>query len=131
MGNLLKEIGIRPDMILSSPANRAITTARIFADTLQIPADKILELEEIYHADTHSLLNLIRKTDDSIGELMIFGHNPGFTFLAGSLTNHSIDNIPTAGVVGIRFDSSDWKSVERGKGKLILFEYPKKYQSPG
>ena len=58
---------------------------------------------------------------------MIFGHNPTFTMLSNYLSDKSIENIPTCGFVQIDFDLNKWNDIEGNTGKLILFEYPKKY----
>ncbi len=58
---------------------------------------------------------------------MFFGHNPGFTVLANLLTDKYIDNMPTCAVAEIELNVESWKEVESDCGKLIAFEYPKKY----
>ena len=57
---------------------------------------------------------------------MLFGHNPDLTGLASHLTGASIGNVPTCGVVSIRFPFRSWKKVGGKSGELVDFDYPKK-----
>ncbi len=124
IGNLLKEKGVKPDLLISSPAARARKTALTIAEIIDYPKNKILIDVKIYESSPTELINIIQGLDDKYNSVMMFGHNPGFTMLNNYLTESFIDNIPTCGVVGIRFNSS-WKKVEGASGKAILFIYPK------
>ena len=126
MGERLKLKGILPDLLMSSPANRAITTARKIAKKIGYPKEAIKENERIYHGSEHTLTEIIRSTPNDIGELMLFGHNPGFTGLANMLGDQWIDNIPTCGIVAITFDVDNWQSVAPQIGKNLFFDYPKR-----
>ena len=57
---------------------------------------------------------------------MLVGHNPAFTYCVELLSSETIDNLPTCGLVRIDFDTKKWSNLQAGKGKLKLFEYPKK-----
>ena len=127
MGELLSKKVSPPDIIYSSPANRAITTATQIAEAFKYDVDKIVEKHSIYEAAVFDLINIIKSTSDEHDIVMIFGHNPTFTMASNYLTNKFIDNIPTSGFVQINFDFNSWNEVEGNSGKLVLFEYPKKY----
>lgn len=127
MGKLLKKEKIFPDLIISSPAKRAITTARKIADEIDYPKNKIVEEPKIYEANVKTLLQIINSLDDENETVFLFGYNPGFTDLLGYLTEANISNIPTCGIAQIEFDSESWKEVSRETGILKSFEYPKKY----
>ncbi len=126
MGKRLANMKVKPDSLVSSPAKRALSTARIIAKQLDIDKNTIVEEHSIYEANTATLLLLIKKTNDKVSSLMIFGHNPGFTDLAQELCAEAPDAMPTAGIVAISFESDSWKKVETRKGKLVFFEWPKK-----
>ena len=121
MANLLKDKGITPDLILSSPAKRAKKTAKHYHEVL---GGELQFDERIYEASLMSLISLVQETLEIVDSVMIVGHNPGFTALNDMLSDKSIYNIPTAGVVGIGFEDE----VASHKGKQLFFEYPKKYQ---
>ena len=126
MGNKLKEKGIIPGLIVTSPAKRAANTAKTIAVEIGFSEKEILINENIYEASSAELINVIHNFDNKYNSIMMFGHNPAFTMLNNYLTDHYIDNIPTCGVVGIQFNSS-WKSVQSGSGKSLFFIYPKMF----
>ena len=125
MGKRLKKNGVKPDLIISSPAARALKTAKEIAKEIDYPEKNIVTEPEIYQADIIDLIKVIRNLDDKNNKVMLFGHNPGLTGLVGYLTNQFIDNIPTSGVVQINFDFQTWKQVTQQSGKFISFDYPK------
>jgi len=127
MANIMKKKGISVDIIYSSPALRAFTTAEIFAKEFGISKKDIIIDKEIYQSSIKYLSKIINNIPDSNNEVMIFGHNPEFTTFANHIGNRIIDIMPTCSIVGIEFKLTSWKEVERGKGNTILFEYPKKY----
>lgn len=115
---------IVPQLIVSSPALRALTTAKFFADTWQIPF-KSIELEpNIYEASVKTLLSVINNLDNRHDRIALFGHNPGLTDLVNYFDGH-IDNMPTCSVVYLEFPFDDWKMVSADTGKVLLFDYPK------
>lgn len=126
MGNRLRDSGVDPDLVISSPARRAVLTAWTIAKAVGYEAGRIETDEAIYGAEASRLLGLIRRIDDANHRVMLFGHNPGLTWLAVDLTDAPIDNMPTCAVCGILFDVASWREIERGAGEIILFDYPKK-----
>ncbi len=129
MGEHLSRLGIKPDLIVSSPAKRAKKTAKIVARKLGYPEERIVWKESIYEASAQALLYLVCQLPDDAKRVMLVGHNPGFTMLANTLGDIAVDNIPTAGVVGIAFDASSWSEACRMRGHTLFFEYPKKVKS--
>ena len=125
MGQRLRKRGVSPDIIVSSPAVRATKTAKIIAEAIGYPKDKIEFENSFYASDVRQLLKKIKAFDDGCKEAMIFGHNPEFTSLANVLTKHYIDNIPTCGVCCVEFDLP-WNEVDENTGELVFFDYPKK-----
>jgi phosphohistidine phosphatase len=125
MGRKLHELNVKPDLIISSPANRAKNTAEFIAEQLQYDTDKILLQEEIYEASVRSLLAVINDLSDNCNAVMIVGHNPTFTYIGEYLTKQNLDNVPTCGVVHIEFEIDSWKEVSEGNGILKMFIYPK------
>lgn len=126
MGRRLARRGIVPDLMLSSPANRAMTTCRTIAGATSYDEYRIQTDQAIYHADAETLLKVIRKLPDAFRRVMLFGHNPGFTDLANALTGADLYNIPTCGVFACGFDTASWRTVRFGQGKQLFYDYPKK-----
>lgn len=127
MGKRFKEKDIHPDLLLSSPAKRAVSTAKGIAKVLKYPKDHIKTDRRLYHADEETILTVVQELKDNRNVVMIFSHNPGLTEFVNSLMNGEldIDNVPTCGVVAFQFDLDSWKDVDWGKGKLLFFDYPK------
>jgi phosphohistidine phosphatase len=126
MGKLLKKKKIIPDMIYTSPAVRALTTAEIFAGELGIPKNKTVKEKNIYDSGIKGMEETVQNIPDEFSTAFLFGHNPAITYYANHLGDKAV-NMPTCSIVGIEFEVDSWKEVERGKGQVILFEYPKKY----
>lgn len=127
MGNLLKSKNIYPDLIISSTAERAHQTAIKFSEILDYDS-KIKYDSRIYEATTQNLLEVTSEIDDNFISVFLFGHNPGLVNFANFLSNQSILNMPTCSIVGFDLMIESWKKLERHSGKLILFEFPKKYR---
>ncbi len=127
MANLLKEKGVEPDAIVSSPANRAYTTACYFAKALNIEVADIIKEKAIYEAYYSTVLAVVQKQSDQLDTLLVFGHNPAFTNLANSFTGNHIDNVPTCGIVEVAATINKWAELDEGNGKVVNFLYPKLY----
>ena len=120
MAELLQNKGIKPDLILSSPAKRAKKTAKHYHETL---GGELRFDARIYEASSLTLYHLVQEALQNVDSVMIVGHNPGLTALNDMLSDKSIYNIPTSGVVGISFENG----TTEDQGKALFFEYPKKY----
>lgn len=126
MGERLAPRGCNADLFISSSAVRAIETARTIARKLGYPRERILEEERLYHASARELIGVIQGVDDSVGTLMVFGHNPGLTDLANHLGPRDIFNLPTCAVLHLRFDTDTWSGLEEAPGEEVLYDFPKK-----
>jgi phosphohistidine phosphatase len=126
MGRRLREGGLQPALIVSSPAKRAIKTAWIIAGALYVSEADILGAAVIYEAAADELLKLIRHLPEDRRDVMLVGHNPGLTDLANLLLQSGIDNIPTCGVVRLAFSARRWRDINSDCASLLLFDYPKK-----
>lgn len=122
----LKKKNILPGKIISSPAARAIATARIMAEILGYPAIKIEEKKDLYFDyTTQDFLEMLKNTSDSIDTLFIVGHNPFMHYIAANLSTNYDGHMPTTSTVVLDFDVESWKNVEAREGLLFLHLYPK------
>ena len=126
MGERLKESGIRPSLIVSSPAVRAWKTARTVAKQIGYPVEFLQREPGLDHAGVNKLLDIIAVQDDGFNNIVIVGHNPGLTDLANELVPGLTSNLPTAGFVAIRIDTDDWDLRTRQSADLLVYDYPKK-----
>lgn len=125
MGQRLAKLGVLPDLITSSPANRALTTARGIAREIGYPNDKIVEEPDLYHASSSSIKQTVANAPDTADTLMIFGHNPGFTSLISDLSDFNLWNLPTCAVCGIQFQVDSWQEIRNTRGVKFYYDYPK------
>lgn len=126
MGRRIVAAGIRPSLIISSPAVRAWTTAKVFAKELNYPIEFLQREDGLYLASLDNLLDAIATQDPGFNNLMLFAHNPGLTELANYFVPGLTNNLPTCGVVSLNFDSDDWMLYDRPKTELVAYDYPKK-----
>ena len=127
MGKLMKEKNIKPDFIISSPAERAFKTAKIFCNEMGIEKDQILIEKELYDAGKKDILKVIHQFDNNCNSAMLFSHNPGLTDLANFLTSGNVYDIPTCGIVSLNCKINNWSDLDDSNCELNFFEYPKKY----
>lgn len=127
MGKRLKAKEIHADLMLSSPAERALSTCKIIAEVIGYKKEKISTDRKLYHANDDQILSVIHKLNDKLDKVIIFGHNPGLTDFANRLggASEAIDNLPTCAVVAFNLPVDSWKKVEWEKGEVEFFDYPK------
>jgi len=93
----------RPELIISSPAVRASTTAYIIAKALGLPNKNVVLDERLYMRGTTAMLEALEEYGNQQTAIMIVGHNPDLTQLHNQLNSLYIDNIPTCAIATIRF----------------------------
>ena len=126
MAKRIIDAGIRPSLIISSPAVRAWKTAKIFARELNYPIEFLQREDGLYLASLDNLLDAVATQDSGFNNLMLFAHNPGLTDFANYLVPGLTNNLPTAGVVSVSLACDDWMLYDRPKTDLLVYEYPKK-----
>jgi phosphohistidine phosphatase len=125
MGKRLAKHGAKPDLILSSPATRALSTAEIIAEQIGYSSKAIAVDDRLYASSADALLMVIHELDSALERVMMFGHNPGLTDLAHRLTSGKIDDIPTCGVVQLAFDVDTWRDIGTVKPAQVELDAPK------
>jgi phosphohistidine phosphatase len=128
MGARLAEWGPPVDRVISSSAVRALKTAELVIQEMGLPWDEIHIEDALYHATEEEMLEIIREQDDYLDGVMLFGHNPGMTYLVNDLSDLGLENLPTCGVVILQFDVEDWIDVGEYQATSAIFDYPKKHR---
>jgi len=123
MGEKLKAKKIIPDIIISSPALRAKTTAEIIAKKVNY-SNEIIFKKNIYEVGISAIKKILKKLDDEKETVFLFGHNPDLNMLVDELVGFD-ENIPTCGIVEIAFDCDKWMGLCSENATLISFDYPK------
>ncbi|WP_345232167.1 SixA phosphatase family protein [Olivibacter ginsenosidimutans] len=114
-----------PQLLISSPANRAHSTAVAFAQVLAYPVTQIQNEDAIYEASVLDLLRVTNLTDDEYDCIALFGHNPGISLFAHYLCHEFTADIPTAAILQLTFRVEHWNEISIDTGKLAWYSYPK------
>jgi phosphohistidine phosphatase len=125
MGKRLARRDVKPDLILSSPAMRALTTAEIIAKKLDYKRKDIVVDDRLYAGEADDLLNVIHKLGDKRERVILVGHNPELTELAHRLSSE-ITHMPTCAVAAFTFDAKSWSNIGKAKPVKVALDYPKK-----
>lgn len=124
MGIYLNSRKVDFDMIISSPAIRAVSTASLIAEQIKYDTNTIHKNDEIYEASVRTLLRLVNQLKEEWHSVLIVGHNPSATFLAEYITKSEIGDLTTCGIVHIEFEDLLWNEISEGTGRLISYDYP-------
>lgn len=114
----LKQRGVSPGQIVSSPAVRTWTTALAFAEQLGYPFRDIVQDASIYEAPLKSLTESLLRTNDKVDSLILVGHNPGMTQLTNYLCGNVIMSFPTSAVACISIPVDAWNEVSSACANL-------------
>jgi phosphohistidine phosphatase len=125
MAKRLLKRDINIDAFVSSPANRALSTATYFAEAYEKKQKHILQVEILYHAEVNTFYKVVNSLDDDLKTVAIFSHNPGITEFVNSLTTSRIDNMPTCGIFAVKTDIKNWKDFATATKEFWFFDYPK------
>jgi phosphohistidine phosphatase len=125
MGQRLARRPIKPGLLVASPAVRTLTTARLVARELGLPADDIAVAYPLYEAHPNDVLKVIRELDDRVNCVLLFGHNPAFGELAHRFAPE-IEHMPPGAVAEFEFQVPSWAGVGCAAPAIAIFDYPEK-----
>jgi phosphohistidine phosphatase len=125
MARRAHELGIAPDHLISSPADRAIATAREFAKTLGFPLPRIRHDDRVYLAEPEQLVAILRAAPANARRVMLVGHNPGLSQLAEWLTGEEVGHLPTAAVYAATSDLARWPDLHAGAFRRLHLDHPR------
>jgi phosphohistidine phosphatase len=122
MGKFLKSKDIVPDLIISSGAKRALTTAKLIAKSISF-SDEFLIEDSIYNATANNIKSVINKIEEKYNTVFLFGHNPGVSNLINELSGEWV-NLKTCCVVELEISVDKWGYITN---ETAIF---KEYYSP-
>ncbi|MBX7241147.1 MAG: histidine phosphatase family protein [Bacteroidia bacterium] len=126
MGELLSDHNFSPDLIISSPALRAFSTAKIVAEAVKYPIKDIQTHPDIYHEGPGSLLDMIEDIPKEVQSVMIFGHNPTLSdFVRAILKMYHPFDMPTSAMVCIENPFNNWDFSMPQSGRLRWMIIPR------
>jgi len=124
MGRRLAGRNVKPDVILSSPALRALTTAQLVAGEIGYARRDIAVDERLYASSAESLLSVIRALDNKLGIAMVLGHNPEICELVSELSGSNLE-MPTCAVAEFRYQTKSWGDVGAIAPARVTLDVPK------
>ncbi len=116
----------RPDIFISSSANRALHTSIIFCENFGYPLANLQIKKQLYDFSDGYLVKTVMALDDSFDSAIIFSHDHGICSFINKFGDKEINSVPTCGIIGITFEEKHWKNIK--KGKTILFDCPKNHK---
>ncbi len=126
----LRDLGVRPDLVLCSPAVRTRQTLELVQPGLGAGVDVRFE-EELYAASADGLLDRLRQLPESAGAALVVGHNPGLQELVlllarrGSLRERAAAHFPTAALATLSFGAGGWAGLTRSGAELVSYVVPR------
>ena len=124
IGRFLSRTEQAPDLVLTSSAVRARTTAEIAAEAGSW--DAALEVEDgFYHGSAETVLERVRQVDAGVGALLIVGHQPTWSELVAELTGGAAPAFPTAALARVDFAVADWSGIGPAAGVLTWLITPR------
>ena len=120
VANEFAKLKLNPDIVLCSAANRTKETLAEFQNEIKSKF-KVTYLEDLYHADATSILEVIQKNEDLGDTIMLVGHNFGISVLANYIGEDACEELPTSGLVVFQFTNS----IKAGEGKRLNYITPK------
>lgn len=128
-GKRLAEEEFMPDLILSSPANRAISTAKIVAEELGY-TKKIETNKKIYFESLGIFIDIVQALPMDVDTVMIFGHNPTLSEAVRMMLNMGNPfEMPTSGMVCLENSIDDWQFSRRNAARLRWVLVPRVQRS--
>lgn len=124
MADRITDAGIRPSLIMSSPAARAWATAKLVARTISYPVEFLQREDRLYLASLDKLLDVMAEQDAAFNSIVVVGHNPGLTELANYLLPGVTDSIPTCGIVSLNIETDTWDLRLKSPVELGLCDSP-------
>jgi phosphohistidine phosphatase len=125
MGQALAARNIRLDLLVSSPAVRALSTATLLAKEIEYPHDRIQVIEGIYGAEVPDLLGIVRQLPDEAEQVLLVGHNNTLTDFVNLLSPNQMPELPTAAIVCLKFNTAHWAELDRANAEFYFYDYPK------
>lgn len=113
----------KPDVFVTSSANRALHTAVIFCGKFNFPHANLQIKRQLYSFSDGYLVKTVHALDDGFNSAIIFSHDHGINTFVNKFGSKPIAHVSTCGVIGIQFDEKHWKDIK--KGTTILVEFPK------
>lgn len=125
MAERLHRRGVQPDLLISSPARRALGTAQLMVRSLRYERGDIAVDERLYPGDADALLAVIHGLDPPLRCVMLVGHDPGLSDLAHRFCR-AVDHLPTCTVAEFGFEADTWPQIGASAFLKVTLDCPPK-----
>jgi phosphohistidine phosphatase len=126
MSKFLSKKISKPDVFMSSSANRALHTAVIFCENFDYPLSNLKIRRQLYSFSDGYLVKTVKALDDSFNTAIIFSHDHGINTFVNKFGSTPLAHVATCGIIGIQFEDKHWKDIK--KGKTVMAEFPKNHK---
>jgi phosphohistidine phosphatase len=128
MARKVRKNAVVPQLIITSPARRAVKSARFFAKEFSFSPDTIVLNDLLYQppedAAESPLLDIVRNIDNRYQTVMIIGHDPLLSDFANFLQKSFTEKLTAAAVLQLEFPNRQWKNIAKDSATVKLFDYP-------
>ena len=124
LGKYLKQNNVVPDLVLVSPATRALQSAEFITDQLGLPDDKWRIEEDLYEASVRVILRISLGLKDDLNKVCIVAHNPGLLYFTEFVTGQQLRGLPAGGLIRIVFDDEKWDAIAEKTGRVVGTVFP-------
>jgi phosphohistidine phosphatase len=124
MGRFISDAGVAPELVVSSTAVRAVTTAELAAEAGEWGCPIVTD-PQLYASDPETVLGVVAETDHNIARLLIAGHEPTWSSLVGWLIGGGRVRMPTAAVACLDLPRGGWADLAPGMCELRWLVTPK------
>lgn len=128
MAYRLLEKNIVPELVISSPATRALNTALIFSRVLKYKAENVLLNQNLYFSSVEEYLSVINTIDEEINCAFVFGHNDTMHETVNYFLQNRLEDFPTCSVAALELQADNWQNIYGLKANLLMHWHPKMWQ---
>jgi phosphohistidine phosphatase len=135
VGIWMKQQDLMPDIVMSSPAQRAISTTKIVCSAIGIPVHEIQQDRGLYGAGLDSIKSILAACVVSANKVLLVGHNPELEdlliFLVGSGNVPDVEKLlPTAALARLVMPDN-WLRLKAGCARLLSITHAKSLSEGG
>lgn len=124
IGEYIKQVLPKVDLIISSTAFRALKTAQIIAEQIKFPKEKIKEENDMYDTNSPFYFDMLTVLPVTTHHVVLVGHNPEISDFVSLITNKDTE-MGTCNLAHVTVDTFNWEDVDISTGVLKEFTTPK------
>ncbi len=124
MAQVLKKKNLIPQKVISSPAERAMETAKIFMDEMALYPSVLQIVDSLSEPVIKNFYDAIEAIQSSINTALICSHNPAITLFINDLDCQKVFDMPPCGVYAIKCDAERWEDFQNSEKSFVFYGHP-------